>query len=164
MEHLAIFALLRETFGEEKILEHVITGDEKKGLRDPFILARTDALPEICLFLRDDPRTACETLHCISAVEWPEYFESVYHLRSMQYRHWAILKVRAAKDDPRVPSVASVWPAADWLERECYDLMGIVYEGHPNLKRILLDEAWEGHPLRKDYVMPTHEHLRELGF
>lgn len=164
MEHREIFELLKKQFGEEKILEHIVTGDEKKGLADPYILIQTESLPEICQFLRDDERLQFETLHCISAVEWPEYFESVYHLRSMTHRHWVILKVRTGKDEPRVPSLTSLWAGADWLERECYDLMGIVYEGHPNLKRILLDETWEGHPLRKDYQMPDHEHLRELGF
>ncbi len=163
MEHIDIFNVLKEQFGEQKILEHVVTGDEKKGLRDPYILIENEALPEICQFLRDDERTRFDMLHCISAVDWPDYFESVYHLFSMHHRHWVILKVRISKTDPHVPTVSHVWPAADWHEREAYDLMGIVYDGHPNLTRILLPEEWEGHPLRKDYQFPEHERLRELG-
>lgn len=164
MEQNEIFELLKKTFGEEKILEYVVTGDEKKGYRDPYILVDSGALVEICDFLKNDESTCFETLHCVSAVEWPDYFESVYHLRSMTHKHWVTLKVRTLKEKPCVPSVVSVWPTANWLERECYDLMGIEYEGHPNLKRILLDEAWEGFPLRKDYTMPEHERLRDLGF
>ncbi len=163
MEHIKIFELLKEQFGEEQILEHVVTGDEKKGFCDPYILLKTEVLPDICFFLRDDERTQFDMLHCISAVDWPDYFESVYHLWSMKLRHWAILKVRPSKVDPHVPTVSHIWPAANWHEREAFDLMGIVYDGHPNLKRILLPEEWEGHPLRKDYEFPEHEHLRELG-
>lgn len=164
MEQIEIFEILQSTFGNEKIKEYVVTGDEKKGLRDPFILVEKDALPEICQFLRDDERLACNILHCVSGVEWPEYFESVYHIFSLTNKHWVVLKVRTDKEDPRVPSVTSIWPAANWHERESYDLLGIVYEGHPNLTRILLSPEWEGHPLRKDYQMPDHDHLREIGF
>ena len=163
MEHLELFNLLRETFGEDAVIEHVVSGDEAKGFRDPYIVLKSDSLVEICTFLKDDERCQFKMLHCISGVEWPEYFESVYHLFSISLRQRAILKVRTSKENPSVPSVTSIWPSADWHERESFDLMGIVYEGHPNLKRILLPEEWEGHPLRKDYEMPTHEHLREIG-
>ena len=163
MDHIQIFELLREKFGPDKVLEHIVTGDEKKGFRDPFILVKTEALPEIALFLRDHETTRFDLLHCLSAVEWPEYFESVAHLWSMSHRHWAIVKVRVGKADPHVPSLSSIWPAANWHEREAYDLMGIVYDDHPDLRRILLPDEWEGHPLRKDYVMPEHERLRHLG-
>ncbi|HQH73461.1 MAG TPA: NADH-quinone oxidoreductase subunit C [bacterium] len=163
MEHVEIYNRLRETFGEEKILEHAVTGDEKKGFRDPFILVKTEALPEIARFLRDDTLLAFDLLHCITAVDWPEYFESVYHLFSLKHRHRVILKARAPRENPRFPSVTAVWPAADWHEREEYDLMGVHYDGHPRLTRILLPDEWEGHPLRKDYVMPEHDRLREIG-
>lgn len=163
MDHSELFNLLKDTFGAEAALELVVTGDEKKGLRDPFILVATDKLVEICRFLRDDERTQFAMLHCISGVEQADCFESVYHLFSFHLKTIATLKARAPKDDPRVPSVASVWPAANWHERESYDMLGIVYEGHPDLARILLPDEWEGHPLRKDYEMPTHDRLREIG-
>lgn len=164
MDHPELFNLLRETFGETVILEWIVTGgEEEKDKRDSYILVKIESLPEVSRFLKDDPRAAFDLLHCVSAVEWPDYFESVYHLFSMKYRHWARLKVRTSKSQPSVPSVASIWPAANWHEREAYDLMGIVYEGHPDLRRILLPDEWEGHPLRKDYQTPTHERLREIG-
>ena len=163
MEHVKLYETLREQFGADKILEHVVTGDEKKGFRDPYILVKTDCLPDICLFLRDNESTRFDMLHCLSAVDWPDYFESVIHLWSMIHRHWAIVKVRTGKVDPHVPSVSHIWPAANWHEREAYDLVGIIYDGHPRLTRILLPDQWEGHPLKKDYVFPEHEHLREIG-
>ena len=164
MEHLAIYDLLKSEFGAGKVKEHVVTGDEKKGYCDPYILLEASALPEICRFLKDDERLQFNMLHCISGVDWPEYFESVYHIHSMIQKHWVILKVRVPKDHPHVPSIASLWPAANWHERESFDLVGIVYDGHPQLRRILLPDEWEGHPLQKDYVMPEHDHLREIGF
>jgi len=164
MNHKEIFERLRETFGDSAILEMVVTGGEDvKDQRDPFIRISAESLLDVCRFLRDDPRTAFDLLHCVSGVEWPDYLESVYHLFSMKHRHWAILKVRTSKEKPSVPSVAAIWPAANWHERESYDLLGIVYEGHPDLRRILLPDEWEGHPLRKDYKMPEHDRLRELG-
>ncbi len=163
MEHVEIFNRLREVFGGEKILEHVITGDEKKGPRDPFILVKRDALVEIARFLRDDAGMAFEMLHCVTAVDCPDCFESAYHLFSLKHHHRVVLKARAPREDPRFPSVTGIWPAADWHEREEYDLVGVRYDGHPNLSRILLPDEWEGHPLRKDYVMPGHDRLREIG-
>ncbi len=164
MEMQAIYEHLKKHFGEEKILEYVVTGDEKKGYRDPFILVEKNALPEVCQFLKDNEETRCEMLHLITGVDWPDYFECVYHLASLKHKHIVVLKVRTDRNDPKVPSLSSIWPAANWHERETYDLVGIRFEGHPDLKRILLDDAWEGHPLRKDYKMPEHEELREKGF
>lgn len=163
MEHIDIYKLLSEKFGGETIIEHVMTGDEKKGFRDPFILVKTDAIADVSRYLKEDGQTQFDMLHLVSAVDWPDYFESVYHLFSMKIRHRAILKVRTPKDNPKVPSVTSIWPSANWHERECFDMMGIVYENHPDLTRILCPEEWEGHPLRKDYQMPEHDHLREIG-
>jgi NADH-quinone oxidoreductase subunit C len=163
MEQQEIFTLLQEQFDKNKILEHVQTGDEKKGFRDPFILVNKESLHEVCLLLRDRQDTAFDMLHCVSGVDWPEYFESVYHLFSFTHRHKATIKVRVPKNEPHVQSVVDIWPAANWHERETYDLMGIVYDNHPDLTRILLPDEWEGHPLRKDYEMPDHDRLRELG-
>ena len=78
-------------------------------------------------------------------------FELNYHLVSLERRERVRLKVRVSGDDPVVPSVTSVWPGANWHEREAFDLMGVRFEGHPDLTRILMPDDWEGHPLRKDY-------------
>jgi len=76
----------------------------------------------------------------------------VYHLYSIPMKHYIVLKVRVGRDDPIIPSVTSVWNAANWQEREVYDMFGIRFEGHPDLRRILTEESWEGFPLRKDYL------------
>jgi NADH-quinone oxidoreductase subunit C len=117
---------------------------------------------EAAVFIRsesllDVARLLKETLHldyvaCISAVDYFEHFELVYHLTSIKYNHSVVLKTRCyGRENPMLPSVVGLWRGADFQEREIYDLMGISFEGHPNLKRIFLWEGFEGHPLRKDY-------------
>jgi NADH-quinone oxidoreductase subunit C len=84
--------------------------------------------------------------------------EVVYHLFSYRHRHAVVLKVGVARDNPRLATVSTVWRAAIWQEREIFDLLGVDFVGHPDLRRILLPEDWVGHPLRKDYVEPTEYH------
>ena len=108
---------------------------------------------EVARFLRDDPDLDFAFLTAISAVDYVEYFELVYHLVSMRRNHKLVVKSRVfGRDDLSVPSVIEVWQGADLQEREIWDLMGIRFEGHPNMKRILLWEGFPGHPLRKDFV------------
>jgi len=104
--------------------------------------------------LRDDERLGFDYLSLISAVDYKEKgFQVVYHLLSLMANKKLVVKVDAPeRDNPVVPSVVSVWPTANFHEREAWDLMGVRFEGHPNLKRILMREDWVGHPLRKDYV------------
>ncbi len=124
------------------------------------VLLRKDRLKEVCLFLRDDPAIRMDHLADLTAVDYSAYpgdtgprFEVVYNLISTLHRHRIRLKVRVPEEDPRVESVSSVWHTADWHERETYDLMGVRFDGHPDLRRILLSEDWEGHPLRKEYPL-----------
>jgi NADH-quinone oxidoreductase subunit C len=89
----------------------------------------------------------------ITSVDYEDYFEVIYHLVSLNHNHMLTLKTRCYnKDNPQVPSVVKLWRSADFQEREVYDLMGITFNGHPNMKRLLLWEGFEGHPLRKDYL------------
>lgn len=119
------------------------------------VKAAAEQVPDLAAFLRDEPRLQFNFLSSISAVDYQdEGFQVVYHLISLpEGRRKLVLKVAPAGDrnDPWVPSVVSIWPTADWHEREAWDLMGIRFEGHPDLRRILLREDWVGHPLRKDY-------------
>ncbi len=131
---------------------------------DAHILIEAGSLRDICLHLRDDPAWQFNMLHCVSGIDQGEKLGVVYHLFSLTKRHFAVLKTEVPKESATVPSLTSVWPAADWLERETYDLLGVRFEGHPDLRRILLPEDWEGHPLWKDYEMPGHEELRENGY
>src|SRR5262249_3868205 len=146
---------------------------------DPFVAVEPAALLDVCRFLRDDPRLRFEILNCISGVDYLEpdpkkapkagfdpHTEAVYHLSSFPHpRRRLVVKVllprwKGAKPGelPEVPSVTSLWAGADWHEREVYDLSGVWFTGHPELRRILLAEDWVGHPLRKDYEFPLEYH------
>ncbi len=112
------------------------------------------SLREVCAILRDDPELRFRFLADVTCVDWypsEPRFEVVYHLLSMERKDRLRLKVPLGGDDPRVESITSVWPAANFFEREVFDLFGIHFEGHPYLRRIMMPEDWEGHPLRKDY-------------
>jgi NADH-quinone oxidoreductase subunit C len=122
---------------------------------DPFLVITPSRLVEVCRFLRDDPNFSYEWLMCLSGADYPpDRIEVVYHLYSQNHGRTLVLKVQLDRNDPKVPSVESVWRMADWHERECYDMFGVVFENHPDLRRILLPFDWEGYPLRKDYVYP----------
>ncbi len=106
-------------------------------------------------FLREAPEAAFDFCSDVTASDWPsrpQRFDVVYCLYSTRLRHRVRMKVRAAESEP-VPSVSGIWPAANWLEREVYDLFGVNITGHPNLKRILMPDDWQGHPQRKDYPL-----------
>lgn len=125
---------------------------------DPFIQIVPAVVRDVFLFLRDDRDLQFDYLRLITSVDRGDLLSSMYHLYSYVHFHAVTLRVDVARANPRVPTVAEIWPAAEWHEREAYDMMGIEYEGHPNLRRILLPDDWEGFPLRKDYVAPKHYH------
>jgi NADH-quinone oxidoreductase subunit C len=145
---------------------------------DPFVVVEPGDLIDACRFLRDDPRLRFDLLNCITGVDYFEpdpkkapkagfesHLEVVYHLSSFTHRHRFVLKVALPrwKDGqagklPEVPSVAGLWKAADWHEREVFDLSGVWFTDHPDLRRILTSEDWIGHPLRKDYEFPLEYH------
>jgi NADH-quinone oxidoreductase subunit C len=131
---------------------------QSEGFRPAFIVVPPPALPEIARFLRDDPAMAFDSLMCLSGVDYKDRFAVAYHLHSMEKRHAIGLKVFLPRESPSLPSVDSVWPAANFMERETFDLFGIDFTGSMDLRRILLPEDWEGHPLRKDYKYPEFYH------
>jgi len=109
---------------------------------------------EACALLRDDPECPFTFLSDITCVDWypsEPRFEVVYHLLSIPKKERVRLKVRLNSSSPAVDSITSVWPGANYFEREVYDLFGVRFPGHPYLRRLLMPEDWEGHPLRKDY-------------
>ena len=148
MEMTGIHGKLLAHFGPEVILG--LTAAEG-GVRDPFITVAGKRIDRVCLLLRGEPDLAFDFIQSITAIDTGESFTCVYHLYSYRHRHTLVLKAETGRPDPRLPTCTSVWPAADWYEREVYDLFGIRFDGHPDLRRLLLPEDWEGHPMRKDY-------------
>lgn len=171
MSEKSLLQMLQSRFGD------VVTGGDSDAI-DPWIQVEPRGLVKICTYLRDDSTLRFDMLNCITGVDyfepdakkaaktpWQPHTELVYHLSSIALKHTLVIKVLLPrwKDDqegslPEVDSVSSVWRTADWHEREVYDLSGIFFLGHPNLRRILCPEDWVGHPLRKDYQMPLEYH------
>jgi NADH-quinone oxidoreductase subunit C len=131
--------------------------------RDPFVVVEAAAVVDVLLFLRDDAECAMDMLQLVTATERADRIELAYHVCSYTRHQSLTVKVHLPRPDgaglewtPSVPSVAAVYPSAEWHEREQYDLLGVQFAGHPDLRRILLPEEWIGHPLRKAYVYPSH--------
>lgn len=117
------------------------------------ILVKPEKIAEVMQELNQNTNYDFKILVNLTSVDYPENFTVVYHLNSLTYLHKLTVKVQLDKENPQLPSITSVWKAADVQEREVYDLMGIVFTGHPNLKRILLADDFVGHPLRKDFKL-----------
>ena len=120
---------------------------------DGVLFVEPAKIADVAGFLKSDSKLDFNFLNSISAVDYINHFEVVYHLTSMNKHHTAIVKTRLdGRDELTFPSVYHLWRGADFQEREIWDLMGISFAGHPNLKRIMLWEGFDGHPLRKDYL------------
>jgi NADH-quinone oxidoreductase subunit C len=132
-------------------------GEDVGPLSDPKIdqhcVVKRDRIVEVCRFLKAEPGLDFDFLEDLTAVDWPKrnVIEVVYHLVSYRHRHVFKLKVEADRAAPSVPTVEVVWKTANWFEREVFDLFGVAFPGHPDLRRIMLPDDWIGHPLRKDY-------------
>ncbi len=165
-----IHAILVAKFGGQ------ITGSNFENI-DPWIEVAPEAISTVGHFLKSDPSLKFDALNNLSASDWFDAdpkkqaklgdprIEVIYHLYSYTHRHYVILKVKAPrwKDGqqgqlPEIPTVSKVWAIADWHEREAFDLVGIHFVGHTDLRRILCSEDWEGHPLRRDYEFPLEYH------
>jgi NADH-quinone oxidoreductase subunit C len=120
---------------------------------DPFCVVKKDRIVEVCRFLKAEPGLEFDFLEDETAVDWPKknVLEVVYHLLSYKHRHAIVLKVELDRAKPSVASLDGVWKTANWFEREIWDLFGVEFPGHPDLRRIMLPDDWIGHPLRKDY-------------
>jgi NADH-quinone oxidoreductase subunit C len=130
----------------------------EEGFGETTVYITRDSLLQVATLLRDDSDALYRHAIHVTAVDWPDRepetprFDVVYQLRSLMYNDVCRFVVQVTEDDPTVPTLERVFAGMDWHERETYDLMGIVFEGHHDLRRILLPEDWDGHPLRKDYV------------
>lgn len=147
-----LHALLKDKFGDA-----ILVWEEKA--KDPFCVVEPTRLRDIARFLRDDPETRFDFLFCHTAVDHPPAtLALVLHLYSYPLRHTFILKTILERANPQVDSLANIWPTADWHEREAYDLFGIQFKGHPDLRRLLLPDDWPGHPMLRDWKEPASYH------
>ena len=151
MEPQAIYQRIKERF-DERVLEISETKPDAFCVIDP------SALVEIATSLRDDPELSMDCLSNESGVDYKEHIEVVYHFFSYRLRHGAVLKVKLPRENPVVHTLEEVWASANWMEREIFDLLGVNFEGHSDMRRILMPEDWPGHPLRKDFVEPLEYH------
>ncbi len=154
--------ILKETFGEAIV-------ETAMGSQHPTVIVAAARWHEIARFLRDDPRFQIDLLRCISGVDRlaDEQIEVIYDLVAIgpaesdglrRADHPIAIKIKVDREGGHLPSVADVWPTADWHEREVFDLLGVTFEGHPDPRRILCPDDWVGHPLRKDYEHPLEYH------
>ena len=171
MSGKAFLERLKKKFGDDIV-------DADLEAKDPFIRVAPSCIRDFCAYLKSEEDLAFDMCNCISVIDYlitdpkkaakskeEPRLEVVYHLTSIRHKHSLVVKVtlpRWENDEegrcPSLPSVASVWRTADWHERETYDLSGVIFEGHPDLRRLLLPEDWVGYPLRKDYEMPLDYH------
>ncbi len=133
---------IKERFGS------AITESEAKGV-EVRLTAKSEANWVVCRLLRD---IGFEYLNCISGADWVTHLEVVYNMSSLQHPNKVHLRVPVDRNNPTIRTVTDIWAGANWHERECYDLFGVRFDGHPDHRRILLPEDWVGYPLRKDYT------------
>ncbi len=148
----------------EHIAEHLgdILVSREVRLNELILMVRKDGIVRALTFLRDDSTVDCKMLVDVCGVDYPsreERFEVVYNLLSLRQNHRVRVKITTDEDTP-VPSVAEVFSSANWFEREVWDLYGVFFADHPDLRRILTDYGFEGHPLRKDFPMTGHVEVR----
>ncbi len=152
MEAPDIIEKLRAEFGDA-----ILQADVEAV--DPFAVVQAERVHDIIQYLRDADDLMFDYLMSISGVDYQGIVEGdplgvVYHLYSYQHRHTFVIKAQVPRDDPHCPTVSDLYGAANWQEREAFDLFGIVFDGHKDLRRILLPPQWEGHPMRKDWQEP----------
>jgi NADH-quinone oxidoreductase subunit C len=151
MDSAAIHQRLSSQFGERIT---AFQGD----VAQPWAVVAPDAIADVAAFCKSDPDLAFDNLMCLSAVDYPKEtpprMEVVYHLWSYPHSHLFVLKATLPRESPALPTVENVWGVANWHEREAYDLFGITFTGHSDMRRILLPDDWIGYPLRKDWVDP----------
>lgn len=146
---------VQDAFADDLITTHSQLG------QDTVVIARR-CLLDLARFLKEDPELRYDVLMDVTAVDYwkrKPRFEVVYHFLSMPHRYRVRVKVPVGEPDPEVDSLTELWPSANWYEREVYDMFGIRFRGHPNLKRILMYPEFEGHPLRKDYPINRRQPL-----
>ncbi len=131
-----------------------------RKVRDSLLIENPEDLTRVVLFLKESPKFLLDYLSSVTGADYLSYLESVYHLYSMAKKQGPVtLRIRVTKNNPKVPSLVPVYRSAELQEREAYDTLGIIYEGHPDPRRLFMWEEFEGYPLRKDYAQEDTETL-----
>jgi len=153
MDAAAIFAHLQSLVGDAV---YDFTAPDK-GIKDAFCRVKPERWHDVAKLLRDDPKLRMDFFQCVTALDWPKknVIEVVYHLYSYSLHHDLVVKADLPRDNPIIPSVTDLWGAAELNEREQFDLLGVGFSGHPDLRRILMPDDWPGFPMRKDYKEAT---------
>ncbi len=152
--------LLQKQFSSVILEAHTPHGDDT-------VVVEPEANRDLLRFCKEEPKLAYNFLMDLTCVDYLQYpgregmarFEVVYHLYSFEHNHRVRIKCPVAEDNPTIASVVELWPVADWLEREAWDMFGVAFEGHRDVRRILMYEEFEGHPLRKDYAISRRQPL-----
>jgi NADH-quinone oxidoreductase subunit C len=153
-----IYDFLKTKFGDAII-------EAKFDVLQPWIRIAPDKAKDISLFLRDSATLQFDYLCCLSGMDYNNgNLGIVYHLASMVLKHKIVIKAQCTKENPHIQSVTEVWGTANWHEREVFDMYGIVIDGHPDLRRILMPDDWEGNPLRKDYKVQEFYHGMKVPY
>ncbi|MFA7255647.1 MAG: NADH-quinone oxidoreductase subunit C [Candidatus Omnitrophota bacterium] len=144
----------------KKNLEARLPDVKLRLVGDSLLIENPEDLPRVALFLKENPKFLFDYLSSATGADYLTFLESVYHLYSMAQKQGpVVLRVRVTKNNPRIPSLAPVYRSAELQEREAFDTFGIIYEGHPDLRRLFMWEEFQGHPLRKDYEQEDAEVL-----
>ena len=161
MDNKTIYEKLKQKFQDAIVaFKEPATGSHG----DPFIEVPAEKIHSILKFLKEEPELHFDNLLCISGVDYPDRLEVVYHFHSYTHLHKIVLKTLLTDNTkPEIDTVSDLWKGANWLEREIYDLFGITFKNHPDLRRILLPDDWEGYPLRKDYKHQDYWHGIKVG-
>jgi NADH-quinone oxidoreductase subunit C len=120
------------------------------------IIVPPEELKAFVLQLRSDPELVMDYLFCLTCVDWKTHFTMVYHFSSTRYRHNIVVKAKIDRTNPEIETVSDIWRTAEMLEREVYDLFGVKFLHHPDLRRLIMPDDWEGWPLRKDFEDPVN--------
>jgi NADH:ubiquinone oxidoreductase subunit C len=147
----------------KKELEAHLPEVKLRLVRDSLLIENPEDLPQVALFLKENPKFLLDYLSSVTGADYLTFLESVYHLYSMAQKQGpVVLRVRVTKNNARVPSLVPVYRSAELQEREAFDTLGIIYEGHPDLRRLFMWEEFQGHPLRKDYEQEDAEVLEAV--
>jgi len=142
---------------KEFILQRVPEAELAQGTQYLQAVVPAERVYALLSELKSNPQTSFDYLFCLTGVDWPQHMEVVYHLKSTNFNHMVVVKAKiSSRENPQIETVCPLWRTAEFHEREIFDLYGIIFKNHPDLRRLLLTDDWVGYPMRKDYDDPVN--------